>query len=154
MKRKKNEKSKLSDTDFPKGLWPIYIEEDNQNFFQIGSLRFDQDPEETTQYFGAMQFLDDPKFKNISGKSYSVQVFVGPKPGTIIFQILDAATEYDENTGPLYQFIFVGFYEEGKLQYGTAKVPSDFGLSGKGDEGDTVRWTSEPVEDPHCETSK
>ena len=144
MKQKKSETPKLSDPGFPKGLWDISIRYyDTTAYIPIGSLRLDQDPDDPTQYFGAMQFPPDEKFKNIAGQSFSVQVFTGPKPGTIIFQILDAATDFDPNTSPLYQFIFVGFYEGGSLQEGTAKVPIDFGMSGPGDEGETVHWTSQ-----------
>jgi len=77
-----------------------------------------------------------------------VEAFVGIKPGVIVFQVVDAATDYDSTTDAEYQFIFVGFYGKDGLENGKAKIPKGFGREGLGDEGETVGWTSAPHQ-PH-----
>jgi hypothetical protein len=145
MKQGKSKTSISLDPDFPKGPWAISIHYDGvPDGIPIGDLRLQQDAAVNTQYLGAMEFASDPNFGDIKGKAYSVEVFIGTKPGVIIFQIVDAATDYNPNTSTEYQFIFVGFYGQNGLENGTAKVPKGFGRSGPGDEGETVHWTSEP----------
>jgi hypothetical protein len=149
MKQGKSGKSTSLDPGFPKGPWAISIHYDGvPEGIPIGVLRLEQDAEATAHYFGAMQFASDPKFGDIKGESYSVEVFVGIKPGVIVFQVVDAATDYDSTTDAEYQFIFVGFYGKDGLENGKAKIPKGFGREGLGDEGETVGWTSAPHQ-PH-----
>jgi hypothetical protein len=139
MKKEKSETSTSSSLNFPKGDWDLSIREG----VEIGYLRFTETSGSTAQYLGSMQFENDSRFGNISNSSFAVEIsYYSPETGVIVFQILDAATIYNQNTSPPFQFIFQGYCETDKL-WGTAKIPKDFGGTGKpGEDGDTVSWTA------------
>jgi hypothetical protein len=158
MKQEKRGKPTSSDEKFPKGDWNIYVSREDDNKVHIGYIKFIYNPEHFPHHSGEMEFLNEPQFHKIAGKSYQVMVSIGHIPGVIAFQIPEAALEYDRNTSELYRFIFEGFYDEGSLvgERGSAKVPAGFAKASgpPTDEGDTVSWTAEARGDESPKSSE
>jgi hypothetical protein len=147
MGKEKSEKSTISKVDFPVGDWRLYIRDES---LYVGLLNFVQISEPRAQYQCAINFDNNPLFNNIANMPFSVEIIMfDPETGVISFRIPAAAEEYNSDTSPPYQFVFIGYCDPNKM-HGIARVPKDFGLApgSLGEDGDDVTWISKGITDP------
>jgi hypothetical protein len=156
MGKEKSEKSTTSDVSFPAGEWSVFIQNGNGSV-NIGSLDLAEVPQSPEQYDGTIDFGDNPDFGPIRNGGFSVEIVTfDPETGVIYFKIPEAAEEYNPNTSPPYQFVFMGWYCEPSELCGIARVPKGFGQGqGKpGEDGDDVTWIAKGITDPPHKPSR
>lgn len=152
MRKEKSDKSTTSNVNFPEGVWSVSI---RNAAVYIGDLDLAAASQSPEQYNGNIVFGNNPGFGPIKGGDFSVEVVtVDPVAEVIYFKIPAAALQYNSNTSPLYQFIFIGWYcgtnDEPNVMGGSVRIPKDFGThpGDLGEDGDEVTWIAKGITDP------
>jgi len=154
MGKEKSEKSRTPSGSFPVGEWSIFIRNESIN---IGRLNLAEGSQSDEQYVGSIDFGDNPGFGPIRNGAFSVEIVaIDPETEVIYFKIPAAAVEYNPNTNPPFQFVFIGWACEQNKMCGIARVPKGFGLDPHkfGEDGDDVTWISKGITDPPHKPSR
>jgi hypothetical protein len=121
--------------------------------------------EDSIDYYGAIQFHKDDRFKRLSCRPFPLRVEFNAYTGELRFHIIGAAKIFDSGE-PLslgFHFEFSGTYIGGDTISGDGGVPLGFCPSlgpavksriGPEDEGETVTWTSAGLPDPDSKSSE
>ena len=154
MGKEKSEKSTKTSVSFPVGEWSVFIRNDSVYIGRLNLAEVSQSPE---QYNGSIVFADKGEFGPIKDHEFSVEIgAIDPETGVIYFKIPAAAVEYNPNTSPPYQFVFIGWYCKPDEMCGRVRVPKDFGLDPDklGEDGDDVTWIAKGITDPPHKPSR
>ena len=153
MGKEKSEKSTKTSVSFPVGEWSVSIRDDTV----VGRLILAEASQSPEQYNCRIVFADNGDFGPIKDQEFSVEIgAIDPETEVIYFKIPAAAVEYNSNTSPLYQFVFIGWYCKPYEMCGIARVPKDFGLNPDklGEDGDDVTWIAKGITHPPHKPSR
>ena len=154
MGKEKTEKSTTPSVSIPMDEWSVSIRDDT---VFIGNLNVVEVPQSPGQYVGTIGFADNGTFGPIGDQEFSVEIGAFDlETGVIYFKIPAAAVEYNQNTSPAYQFVFIGWYCKPTEMCGIARVPKGFGLDPDklGEDGDEVNWIAKGITDPPHKPSR
>ena len=154
MGKEKSEKSTKTSVSFPVADWSVSIRDDT---VYVGRLELVEVPHSPGQYNGRIYFTDNSNFGPIEDHDFSVEIgAIDPETGVIYFKIPAAAVDYDPNTSPPYQFVFIGWYCKPYEMCGIVRVPKGFGLDPDkvGEDGDDVTWIAKGITKPPHKPSR